>query len=82
MPNAETFISRLDHRKRYYFYITYHTTALGAKTVISVDFCDRYEIMTNCWKVVEKERPTFSEIWQNLNDMMADEEVPIKQGGN
>ncbi|CAB4000149.1 Hypothetical predicted protein [Paramuricea clavata] len=32
--------------------------------------------MTNCWKVDPKHRPTFSEIWQDLNDMLSDDETP------
>ena len=35
----------------------------------------RYEIMKNCWKVIPSNRPTFSQIWQDLHDMLADNEV-------
>ncbi|XP_028409545.1 uncharacterized protein LOC114532167 [Dendronephthya gigantea] len=33
-----------------------------------------YEIMAKCWKNDAKERPKFSEMWQNLRDMMTDEQ--------
>jgi hypothetical protein len=31
--------------------------------------------MKNCWKVIPSNRPTFSQIWQDLHDMLADNEV-------
>ena len=40
-------------------------------------FSFRYEIMSNCWKVNPKERPTFPEIFQALRDMLDDNEVQL-----
>ncbi|XP_028411984.1 tyrosine-protein kinase receptor Tie-1-like [Dendronephthya gigantea] len=41
-----------------------------------------YEIMSNCWKVNAKNRPTFSEIHQRLHDLMSNDEksyINVKQ---
>ena len=29
-------------------------------------------MMMNCWEVDEKKRPSFTEIWQYLHDMLTD----------
>ena len=31
--------------------------------------------MTKCWKIEPKERPTFKQICETLNDMLKDEKV-------
>ena len=38
-------------------------------------FAIRYEIMTKCWKVEPKDKPTFEEIRESLNSMLNDDKV-------
>ena len=48
---------------------------LDEKSDFLYSFPTRYEIMTKCWKVEAKERPTFEEIQESLNNMLNDGEV-------
>ena len=38
---------------------------------------NRYEMMTNCWRVDPKERPTFEDILKWIQDMLMDSEIRI-----
>ena len=41
---------------------------------------NRYEMMTKCWRVDPKERPTFEDILKWIQDMLMDNEVQIHYG--